>query len=112
MARPPTLQTLFTAYAKVGEKATDGKTITLTNVDMWFNQAKLIDGKLLTLTDTGICFNKFKSRTIAYYQFVTFLEDLAKYKNIDVDELKTKLLECGLIGDNEKKPEKPKKFGE
>lgn len=50
----------FVNFSKFGDSKSDGKTITLTQIDKWLKQAKVIDGKKITTTDTGICFNKFK----------------------------------------------------
>ncbi|KAG5889161.1 hypothetical protein JTB14_038185 [Gonioctena quinquepunctata] len=89
----------FISFAKFGDTKADGKTITLTQIDKWFKQAGVIDKKITT-TDTGITFNKFKSKTIAYNDFLSFLEDLAKQKNLQVDTIKDKLQDCGLPGMN------------
>lgn len=54
------LEQQFQAFAKFGDSKADGKTITLTNIDKWLKQAKVVDGKKISTTDTGICFNKLK----------------------------------------------------
>ncbi|XP_060520111.1 tubulin polymerization-promoting protein homolog [Cylas formicarius] len=87
----------FANFAKFGDSKADGKTITLTQIDKWFKQAQVFDKKLTT-TDSGICFNKFKSKTINFQNFLTFVEDLAQQKNIPVDNIKEKLMNCGLPG--------------
>ncbi|KAJ8922667.1 hypothetical protein NQ315_007699 [Exocentrus adspersus] len=89
----------FHSFAKFGDTKADGKTITLTQIDKWLKQANVFT-KTLTTTDTGITFGKFKSKTIAYGDFVKFLEDLANQKKIPVDELKEKLETCGEPGTN------------
>ncbi|XP_044254984.1 tubulin polymerization-promoting protein homolog [Tribolium madens] len=91
------LEQQFVNFSKFGDTKSDGKTITLTQIDKWLKQAQVI-GKKITTTDTGICFNKFKSKTIDCATFVKFLEDLAKQKSIPVAELKEKLTSCGLPG--------------
>lgn len=53
------LKELFETYAKFGDPKSDGKSITLSNSDKWFKQAKVFDKKLTTV-DTGICFKKLK----------------------------------------------------
>lgn len=53
------LKELFEAYSKFGDPKSDGKSITLSNCDKWFKQAKVFDKKLTTV-DTGICFKKMK----------------------------------------------------
>lgn len=102
------LETQFVNFSKFGDTRSDGKTITLTQIDKWFKQAQVIDKKL-TATDTGICFNKFKSRTITYNDFLVFIDDLAKQKNIHLDIIKEKLQMCGLPGTN--KTTEPAKTG-
>lgn len=89
----------FANFSKFGDTKSDGKTITLSQIDKWFKQANVIDKKLTT-TDTGITFNKFKSKTINYTEFLNFLEDLAQQKNIPVENIKDKLQTCGLPGTN------------
>lgn len=91
------LEQQFAQFSKFGDSKSDGKTITLTNIDKWFKQAQIFDKKLTT-TDTGITFNKFKSRTISYSDFISFVEDLAKQKEIPVEEIKEKLQNCGTPG--------------
>ena len=49
----------FGLFSKFGDTKSDGKTITLTQIDKWFKQAAIFDKKLTT-TDTAIAFNKFK----------------------------------------------------
>lgn len=93
------LEHQFANFAKFGDTRSDGKSITLKNIDKWFKQAQIFDKKLTT-TDTGITFNKFKSRTISFSEFLAFLEDLSKQKNIPVDEIKGKLQTCGIPGTN------------
>lgn len=61
-------------------------------------QAKVIDGKKITTTDTGIAFKKLKSPKLGIVDYKKFLEDLAKTKKIELDEIKGKLTNCGLPG--------------
>ncbi|RZC39396.1 p25-alpha domain containing protein [Asbolus verrucosus] len=91
------LEQQFANFSKFGDTKSDGKTITLTQLDKWFKQGQVI-GKKITTTDTGICFNKFKSKTIDFTTFNKFLEDLASQKSIPVAELTEKLTTCGLPG--------------
>lgn len=55
----PSFKEIFEAFAKYGDKNSDGKTITLSNSDKWMKQASVFDKKLTTV-DTGICFKKLK----------------------------------------------------
>lgn len=88
----------FKAFAKFGDPKSDGKHITLSNSDKWMKQAKVIDGKKITTTDTGIYFKKLKSQKVGIEDYKKFLEDLAKNKKIDVEEIKNKLSSCGQPG--------------
>lgn len=87
----------FKLFAKFGDTRALGETITLSNSDKWFKQAKIIDGKKVTTVDTGIYFKKVaktkKSLTLAQYN--EFLETLAKMKKLEIDELKDKLKTSG-----------------
>lgn len=97
-AAPTNLEDMFKAFSKFGDTRSDGTHITLTQADKWMKQASVIDGKKITTTDTGICFNKFKSKSIQYGDFVKFVDDLANYKKMDSQQLKTKLTSCGSPG--------------
>lgn len=88
----------FKAFAKFGDPKSDGKQITLSNSDKWMKQAKVIDGKKITTTDTGIYFKKLKSQKVSIGDYQKFLEDLAKNKKIEVEEIKSKLANCGQPG--------------
>ncbi|CAG9761711.1 unnamed protein product [Ceutorhynchus assimilis] len=93
-----TLTEQFKAFAKFGDPKSDGKQITLSNSDKWMKQAKVIDGKKITTTDTGIYFKKLKSIKVGLVDYKKFLEDLAKNKKVEIEEIKTKLTNCGLPG--------------
>ncbi|XP_055909946.1 tubulin polymerization-promoting protein homolog isoform X3 [Eupeodes corollae] len=91
------LRDSFKAFSKFGDTKSDGKSITLSQSDKWMKQAKVIDKKITT-TDTGIHFKKFKAMKISYDDYNKFLDDLAKAKKVDLDEIKKKLAECGAPG--------------
>lgn len=93
-----TFDEAFKAFSKFGDSKSDGKHITLSQSDKWMKQAKVIDGKKITTTDTGICFKKLKSLKVGILDYKKFLEDLAKTKKIEVDELKNKMSSCGQPG--------------
>nr|CAI5820246.1 unnamed protein product [Callosobruchus analis] len=93
-----TFDSNFKAFAKFGDPKSDGKQITLSNSDKWMKQAKVIDGKKITTTDTGIYFKKLKSQKVTITQYLQFLEDLAKNKKIELEELKKKMTTCGPPG--------------
>lgn len=57
----------------------------------------MIDKKITT-TDTGIHFKKFKSLKISFADYNKYLEDLAKTRGVDLEEIKTKLTSCGQPG--------------
>lgn len=50
----------FTSFAKYNDSKSDGKRITIQQLDLWFLQAEIIDYKRVTHTDTGVYFNRFK----------------------------------------------------
>ena len=55
---PPNFEELFKVFAKFGDHKSVGDCITLSNIDKWFKQAKVIDGKKITTVDTGIYFKQ------------------------------------------------------
>ncbi|RZC31793.1 p25-alpha domain containing protein [Asbolus verrucosus] len=95
MAGGGSLEHQFEVFAKLENAASEGKKITLEQIDKWFEEAKLM-GKKINSKDTEKCFNKFKSKAkdIDCATFMKFLNDLAKEKNIPPDELKQKLANC------------------
>ncbi|XP_063700893.1 tubulin polymerization-promoting protein homolog [Culicoides brevitarsis] len=97
------LKELFEAYSKFGDPKSDGKSITLSNSDKWFKQAKVFDKKLTTV-DTGICFKKMKKKAIDFKSFNEYLEDVVKGKDITAADLKAKLTAAGPPAANATKP--------
>lgn len=93
-----TFESNFKAFAKFGDPKSDGKQITLSNSDKWMKQAKVIDGKTITTTDTGIYFKKLKSQKLGITQYKQFLEDLAKNKKCEMQDIIDKLTHCGAPG--------------
>jgi hypothetical protein len=87
----------FTAFAKFGDSKSDGKGITLSQSDKWMKQAKVID-KTITTTDTAIQFKKHKLQKLSHDLYNKFLEDLAKAKKLEIDDIKNKLANCGAPG--------------
>ena len=55
---PLNFEDLFKVFAKFGDHKSVGDSITLSNSDKWFKQAKVIDGKKITTVDTGIYFKQ------------------------------------------------------
>ena len=56
---PAKLRSQFSAFAKFGDTAADGKTIKLSQSDKWFKQARVISKEAtISTTDTGIAFKK------------------------------------------------------
>ncbi|UXI19262.1 hypothetical protein NH340_JMT05205 [Sarcoptes scabiei] len=91
---------LFRLFAKFGDSKSNGDSITLTNSDKWFKQAKIIDAnnKKITTTDTGIYFKQVaktkKALTLKEYEH--FLEKLATVKKVNfVEDIKEKLVKSG-----------------
>lgn len=87
----------FKAFSKFGDTKSDGKHVTLSQSDKWMKQAKVIDKKITT-TDTGIHFKKLKSMKLSFVDYCKFLEDLAKTKKVELDEIKSKMANCGAPG--------------
>ncbi|KFB48786.1 hypothetical protein ZHAS_00016796 [Anopheles sinensis] len=87
----------FKAFSKFGDTKSDGKHLTLSQSDKWMKQAKVIDKKITT-TDTGIHFKKLKSMKLTYDDYNKFLDDLAKTKKVELEEIKSKMANCGAPG--------------
>lgn len=87
----------FKAFSKFGDTKSDGKHLTLSQSDKWMKQAKVIDKKITT-TDTGIHFKKLKSMKLSFEDYNKFLEDLAKTRKVELDEIKSKMANCGAPG--------------
>ncbi|XP_058055016.1 tubulin polymerization-promoting protein homolog isoform X2 [Anopheles bellator] len=87
----------FKAFSKFGDTKSDGKHLTLSQSDKWMKQAKVIDKKITT-TDTGIHFKKLKSMKLTIDDYNKFLEDLAKTKKVELEEIKSKMANCGAPG--------------
>ncbi|XP_049818389.1 tubulin polymerization-promoting protein homolog isoform X2 [Aethina tumida] len=88
----------FTSFAKYNDSKSDGKRITIQQLDLWFLQAEIIDYKRVTHTDTGVYFNRFKQLSIDYKTFLIFLQMFCQEKDLDYEEIKDKLKGCGLPG--------------
>lgn len=90
----------FKLFAKFGDSKNTGETITLSNSDKWFKQAKVIDGKTITTTDTGIYFKKVAKtkRVLNKKDYVNFLDTIAANKKVNLEEIKEKLSSCGPPG--------------
>ncbi|XP_059609150.1 tubulin polymerization-promoting protein homolog isoform X2 [Phlebotomus argentipes] len=87
----------FKAFSKFGDTKSDGKHVTLSQSDKWMKQAKVIDKKITT-TDTAIHFKKLKSLKVSFEDYNKFLEDLAKTKGANLEEIKSKMSNCGQPG--------------
>ncbi|CAH0729796.1 unnamed protein product, partial [Brenthis ino] len=97
----------FKMFSKFGDPKSDGKQITLSQSDKWMKQAKVIDAKKITTTDTAIHFKKLKLVKLGIDDYQKFLEDLAKSKKIELDEIKKKLTTCGQPGVSTHLPKSP-----
>ncbi|XP_043211168.1 tubulin polymerization-promoting protein homolog [Amphibalanus amphitrite] len=99
----PTLGSQFKKFSVFGlthQQATPQTAgITLSNADKWFKQAGVIP-KMVTTTDTSICFSKLKQKKIDFKDFKKYLDDIAATKKIPLEELKSKLINCGDPGTN------------
>ncbi|XP_023934237.2 tubulin polymerization-promoting protein homolog [Bicyclus anynana] len=88
----------FKMFSKFGDPKSDGKQITLSQSDKWMKQAKVIDGKKITTTDTAIHFKKLKLVKLGIDDYQKFLEELAKSKKVELEDIKKKLTTCGQPG--------------
>lgn len=63
----------------------------LSQSDKWLSTAGILDMEKLTTTDTGLCFFKFRKRAISFEEYLSYLQDLAATKNLDLEALKLKM---------------------
>lgn len=92
------MEQIFTAYAKFGQPKSDGKQITLANLTKWLKQAGIIDGKKITSTDVDIAFSKLKAKQIDCKTFEQLMKNLASEKNLNYEDLASKLMKCNIPG--------------
>jgi len=90
----------FKLFSKFGDKSADGSTIKLSQSDKWFKQAGVIQTKGISTTDTGIAFRKVskKAPKISFVDWNKYLDEIATAKKMNVNTIKTKLVECGEPG--------------
>lgn len=94
----PSFKAQFKAFSKFGDTKSDGRHLTLSQSDKWMKQALVVSGKKITTTDTGIYFKKLKQQKLGFDDYNKFLEDLAKNKKVDLEEMKSKMASCGSPG--------------
>lgn len=91
----PTLKTQFVAFAKAKGQEGSGSHINLSQSDYWMKQANVLQGRKLTTTDTGVCYLKFKKYKLSFEEYAEFLQILADYKKMPVNEIIEKMVNCG-----------------
>lgn len=94
----PSFKAQFKAFSKFGDTKSDGQHLTLSQSDKWMKQASIFSGKKITTTDTGIYFKKLKQQKLGFDDYNKFLEDLTKNKKVDLEEMKSKMANCGSPG--------------
>lgn len=67
----------------------------LSQSDKWLISARILDMVTLTTTDTGLAFFKFRKRALSFDEYMTYLNDLAMLRDLNLEELKYKLQTCG-----------------
>uniref|UniRef100_A0A182JLB8 TPPP family protein n=1 Tax=Anopheles atroparvus TaxID=41427 RepID=A0A182JLB8_ANOAO len=102
--QPPTLASMFALFAKyrptLNSFQGDGKRILLSQSDCWMQQADLIGSKFFTLTQTGLTFFEFRKSSLDYGEYMQFLTMLCTERQVDLQEVKEKLINCGPPGIN------------
>ncbi|XP_024943230.1 TPPP family protein CG45057-like [Cephus cinctus] len=83
------MEEMFAAYCRMDpvSYAKGVKLIPLSQSDKWLISARLLDMHTLTTTETGTHFFKFKKRALSYTEYLEYLEDLAKAKNLDLNNM-------------------------
>lgn len=91
----PTLRKQFVAFVKAKNNHDPGTHILLSQSDIWMKHAGVIRGRIITQTDTGVCFFKFKKYKLNYNEYLEFLQILAEYKKIAIEDIIEKMVHCG-----------------
>lgn len=63
----------------------------LSQSDKWLSKARILDMDKLTTTDTGLCFFKFRKRALNFEEYLSYLEDLANAKSLNLEDMKYKM---------------------
>jgi len=94
------LRSQFQLFSRFGDKSSDGTTLKLSQSDKWFKQASLIRPKGISTTDTAIVFKKVSKGVprLSFPAWCRYLGEMATAKKMDVNEIKTKLINCGPPG--------------
>lgn len=90
------LREKFKLFSKFGDKSSDGSSIKLSQSEKWFKQAGVIKPKGISTTDTAIAFRKVSKRALklSFAEWNQYLSELARAKKMDVNTIKTQLVEC------------------
>ncbi|XP_025602797.1 tubulin polymerization-promoting protein homolog [Athalia rosae] len=91
------LDVMFAAYCRMDplSNSLGLKLLPLSQSDKWLASAKILDMRKVTTTDTGLCFFKFRRRAITFEEYLTYLEDLAQTKGLNIDDMKFAMRRCG-----------------
>ncbi|KAL7287471.1 hypothetical protein TKK_0018572 [Trichogramma kaykai] len=94
------LEVLFFAYCRMDpvnrRKKGSIQQLPLSQSDQWLKDAEILDMKRLTTTDTGTCFFKFRKRALDWDEYQRYLQDLAKLRNLNLNEMRHKMQCCPL----------------
>ncbi|XP_076684131.1 tubulin polymerization-promoting protein homolog [Andrena cerasifolii] len=91
------LREMFDAYCEMDpiSSAKSVQLLPLSQSDKWLISARILDMVTLMTTDTGLAFFKFRKRALSFDEYMTYLNDLATLKDLNLEELKYKLQTCG-----------------
>ncbi|XP_045462814.1 tubulin polymerization-promoting protein homolog [Harmonia axyridis] len=88
------LRTKFIEFSEYKSKENDTNGISLKQLDLWLEQARILDMNRITTTDTGILFLKFGTRRMDFQQFLLFLRKLAAQSGDNLTDIFEKLAKC------------------
>lgn len=80
----------FTAFAKLGDIKSDGRTISYAQAQKWFQQAKVIGIKMSSAQAADL-FNKFRTPALNFNDFMSYVDDMAISMRMTSEELKKML---------------------
>ncbi|XP_055915198.1 uncharacterized protein LOC129948282 [Eupeodes corollae] len=100
---PKTFEELFKIYSNYKTNPLDGDNevydeILLSQIDFWLAKSNLLR-IVFSTTDTGMTWMKFKLKwRLDFEEFEKFLKEICDAKEVDFEEIKTKMTETGPPG--------------
>lgn len=69
-------------------RAKDLELLPLSQSDTWMKTSHILDMIKVTTTDTGLAFFEFRKRGLTFNEYLVFLKDLCKVKDLKITQVK------------------------